>query len=37
MNEQQLAQYVAQEVQRAIANAQRDAQARQRSSMRDLD
>jgi len=37
MNEQQLAQYVAQEVQRALANAQRDAQARQRSSMRDLD
>lgn len=37
MNEQQLAQYVAQEVQRAIANAQRDAQARQRSSMRDID
>ncbi|MDN7131766.1 phage tail tape measure protein [Halomonas sp. MC140] len=37
MNEQQLAQYVAQEVQRAIASAQRDAQARQRSSMRDLD
>ncbi|MGP9665985.1 phage tail tape measure protein [Halomonas sp. AOP22-C1-8] len=37
MNEQQLAQYVAQEVQRAITNAQRDAQARQRSSMRDLD
>ena len=37
MNEQQLAQFVAQEVQRALANAQRDAQARQRSSMRDLD
>ncbi|UBR49178.1 phage tail tape measure protein [Halomonas sp. FeN2] len=37
MNEQQLAHYVAQEVQRALANAQRDAQARQRSSMRDLD
>lgn len=37
MNEQQLAQYVAQEVQRALANAQRDAQARQRSSLRDLD
>jgi TP901 family phage tail tape measure protein len=37
MNEQQLAQHVAQEVQRALANAQRDAQARQRSSMRDLD
>lgn len=37
MNEQQLAQYVAQEVQRALTNAQRDAQARQRSSMRDLD
>ncbi|MCZ0930308.1 phage tail tape measure protein [Halomonas janggokensis] len=37
MNEQQLAQYVAQEVQRALANAQREAQARQRSSMRDID
>jgi len=37
MNEQQLAQYVAQEVQRALTNAQRDAQARQRSSLRDLD
>lgn len=37
MNEQQLAKYVAQEVQRALANAQRDAQARQRSSLRDLD
>ncbi|WP_447042545.1 phage tail tape measure protein [Vreelandella sp. H-I2] len=37
MNEQQLAQYVAQEVQRALANARRDAQARQRSSMRDID
>ncbi|PKH63481.1 MULTISPECIES: phage tail tape measure protein [unclassified Halomonas] len=37
MNEQQLAQYVAQEVQRALANAQRDALARQRSSLRDLD
>ena len=37
MNEQQLAQYVAQELQRALTNAQRDAQARQRSSLRDLD
>ncbi|MCP1329715.1 phage tail tape measure protein [Halomonas sp. R1t4] len=37
MNEQQLAQYVAQEVQRALQNAQRDAQARQRSSLRDID
>ncbi|WP_249977615.1 phage tail tape measure protein [Vreelandella olivaria] len=37
MNEQQLAKYVAQEVQRALANAQRDAQARRRSSLRDLD
>lgn len=37
MNEQQLAQYVAKEVQRALTNAQRDAQARQRSSLRDLD
>lgn len=37
MDERQLAQYVAQEVQRALANAQRDAQARQRSSLRDLD
>ncbi|WP_219863152.1 phage tail tape measure protein [Vreelandella piezotolerans] len=37
MNEQQLAQYVAQEVQRALTNAQLDAQARQRSSLRDLD
>ena len=37
MNDQQLAQYVAQEVQRALTNAKRDAQARQRSSMRDLD
>ena len=37
MNEQQLAQYVAQEVQRALQNAQREAQARQRSSLRDID
>lgn len=37
MDERQLAQYVAQEVRRALDDAQRDAQARQRSSMWDLD
>lgn len=37
MDERQLAQYVAREVQRALDSAQRDAQARQRSSLRDLD
>jgi len=37
MDERQLAQYVAQEVQRALAQAQHDASARRRSSLRDID
>lgn len=37
MDERQLAQYVAQEVQRALAQAQHDANARRRSSLRDID
>lgn len=37
MNEQALARYVAAEVQRALAQAERDAGARRRSSLRDID
>ncbi|MCW4148542.1 phage tail tape measure protein [Halomonas sp. 18H] len=37
MDERQLAQYVAQEVERALANAQRENQARRRSSLWDID
>ncbi|MEG3080842.1 phage tail tape measure protein [Halomonas sp. 5021] len=37
MDERQLAQYVAQEVERALANAQRESQARRRSSLWDID
>ncbi len=37
MDERQLAQYVAQEVQRALDQAQRDSEARRRSSLRDID
>lgn len=37
MDERQLAQYVAQEVQRALANAQREQDARRRSSLHDIE